>query len=380
MAFDQISERQLNRALLARQGLIERLATNPAEAVERIGAVQAQYFPALTVALWSRVEDIRPDTVPEELTAGRLVLGTLLRRTLHLVTPANHRLYAAATAAAGGDDWRRTRGEPTVEARTLRSDFVTFAAGAPRTPQEVLDWIEEWVTRHPGAIDEAELEAQRKSKWRPFRTSVRLIRFPADGVWGARVPQAVRSAPSPAPELSPEEALRGTVRAHLAAFGPAGADDVAQWIGWPVTPVKAHLHRIADELVVFQDDSGRRLYDLPDAPRPESESDVPVRLLPWFDSTLLAYARGHRSRILPPDYQDAVYEKANLQLRPTFLVDGRVAGTWSLETKRRTALLTLTPLEPLSKRTLSQLEEEAERLLKVCSGDAAHRDIRVSRV
>jgi hypothetical protein len=83
-----------------------------------------------------------------------------------------------------------------------------------------------------------------------------------------------------------------------------------------------------------------------------------------FDSALLAYAPKHRARILPPDYRDAVYERANLRIRPSFLVDGLVAGTWSSEVKRREAVVTLQPLQKLNRAQRAALTEEAERLAR----------------
>ena len=52
---------ELNRALLARQGLLERLDAPLVEAVEAVGALQAQYWPAPPVALWSRVRGFAPE-------------------------------------------------------------------------------------------------------------------------------------------------------------------------------------------------------------------------------------------------------------------------------------------------------------------------------
>lgn len=165
------------------------------------------------------------------------------------------------------------------------------------------------------------------------------------------------------------------MRRHLRAFGPAGADDVAQWIRWKVPPVRAALERLEPELVRLEDAGGRTLYDLPEAPRPDPETAAPVRLLPWFDSVLLAYAPGRRARILPDAHKDAVYARANLQIRPTILIDGLVAGTWSLEGRGRKATLALRPLERLSARTRRELGDEAERLLGACRPEAKSRDV-----
>jgi Winged helix DNA-binding domain/Bacterial low temperature requirement A protein (LtrA) len=77
----------LNRALLARQGLLDRL---DAPLVEAVGALQAQHWPALPVALWSRVRGFAPADLPGALERGELVVGTLLRNTLHLVSAREH--------------------------------------------------------------------------------------------------------------------------------------------------------------------------------------------------------------------------------------------------------------------------------------------------
>ncbi|MFI6846281.1 winged helix DNA-binding domain-containing protein [Kitasatospora sp. NBC_00085] len=370
MSGQTLTDRALNRALLARQGLRERLDLPLPQAVEAIGAVQAQYGPALPVALFSRVRGVDADSVRTALERRELVVGTLLRRTLHLVTPEQHAAYAAVVVAVGDDTWRRTRGKSAALTDRLRERLAEYAGSAARSPQEVADWVEKWVAANPEAFDPAELELQRTYKWRPFRSTVALVRSPADGVWGEGIPEGVLAAPRPA-EGVPEaqEALEEVVLRHLRAFGPAGADDVAQWIGAKITPVKALLASLGERLEVFRGEDGRLLYDLPDAPRPPAEEPVPVRLLPWFDSALLAFAPKRRARILPPEYKDAVYAKANLQLKPTFLVDGTVAGVWSLDRKRREAVLTLTPLQKLGRAVTAELVAEAERLLPVAVPD-----------
>ena len=93
--------------------------------------------------------------------------------------------------------------------------------------------------------------------------------------------------------------------------------------------------------------------------------------MPWFDSGLLAYAPGRRARILPDEHKDAVYNRKNLQIRPTFLVDGLVAGTWALETKGKRATLTLSPLRMLPKRSAKALVDEAERLVRFMAPNAS---------
>ena len=369
----------LNRALLARQGLLERLDAPLVEAVEAVGALQAQYWPAPPVALWSRVAAFDPEALYAALEEGELVTGTLLRATLHLVSAREHPAYAAVAAEAAGHHWRRTDAEPGKEVAALLTKLRTYAAKTPRTGEEIGAFVEDWVAAHPDALDAAELERQRELKWRPFQRWSALVRAPADGSWGTKAPSALLGAPRPRGAPKGDKALDDVVRRHLRAFGPAGPEDVASWIGWRTPPVRAAFERLAPDLARFEDDGGRALYDLPQAPRPDPDTPAPPRLLAAFDSVLLAYAAKRRTRILPDAHRDAVYERRNLQIRPSYLVDGLVAGTWSIEVKRRVATLTLRPLERLARATRTQLVDEAERLARDLQPQAKAHNVLVER-
>jgi hypothetical protein len=153
------------------------------------------------------------------------------------------------------------------------------------------------------------------------------------------------------------------VRRHLAAFGPAGADDLAYWTGAGVKAARAVLDRL-DLETLGEEGSKRVLYDVPGAPRPGSDVEAPVRFLPAFDGALLAYAANRRARILPDAYRDRVYRRANLRWLPTFLVDGMVAGTWSSSVKRGAAVLYVTPFATLPRASKAMLSAEAEDLIR----------------
>ena len=372
-AVDRLGERTLNRALLSRQGLLEPLDLHPVEAVEEIGAVQAQYWPAVAVALASRLRSLGVEDLQEALAGRRLVVANLLRGTLHVVSARQFPAYARVVADSGINDWRRTDAQQPVDLDPLRAELAAFAGSSPRSAEEVVERIEAWIARHGGLLDPAELDRQRAYRWRAFLSSAALVRVPADGGWGgARTPNAF-GAPPTTPDAAPsrEEALDWAVRRHLAAFGPAAAEDVAGWLGWRTPPVRAALEAAGDELVRFEDEARRALFALPSAPRPDPDLPARPRLLPWFDSVLLAYGARHRRRILPDAYRALVYVRANLQWLPTLLVDGVVAGVWSLESRRREASLTLKPFQRLARPVRTAVGEEAERVLRTVRPDAA---------
>jgi hypothetical protein len=371
--------RALNRALLARQGLLDRLDLGLVEAVEAVGALQAQYWPAPPAALWSRVEGFAPQALYAALDEGKLVTGTLLRATLHLVSAREHPAYAAVAAEAAGHHWRRTDADPGRGVEKLLTELRTYATRTPRSPEEIGAFVEAWVAKHPKALDKGELARQRELKWRPFQRWSAFVRAPGDGAWGAKAPSSLRAAPRPRRAQKLDNALDEVVRRHLRAFGPAGPDDVAGWIGWRTPPVREAFARLEPALARLEDEDGRALYDLPDAPRPDAEAPAAPRLLAAFDSVLLAYAAKRRERILPDEHRDAVYERRNLQIRPSYLVDGLVAGTWSIEVKRRAATLTLHPLERLARATRTELVDEAERLVRALHPDAEGHEVSVAR-
>ncbi|MEV0394727.1 winged helix DNA-binding domain-containing protein [Polymorphospora rubra] len=368
-----LSRRALNRALLARQGLLDPFDGPLVETVEAVGAVQAQQWTSPPVALWSRRRDFTADQLWAALDRGDLVTGILLRRTLHLVSADEHPAYAVVATGSGVDGWQGLKVTRTAGADRLRTDLLAYA-DRPRTGDELHDFVEAWVGAHPGVLSDAEVAAQRAYRWRVLRASPALLKVPADGRWAARTPAAYRAAPD-CGDLAPDAAHDAAVRRHLRAFGPAGVDDVAYWLGVRVPVVRAALGRIGDELARFADEEGRTLYDLADAARPAAETDAPVRFLPAFDSALLAYAAGRRTRVLPDEHRDRVYVRANLRWLPTVLVDGFVAGVWATEVKRRVATITVTPFGRLPRATRTALTGQAERLVRFVEPAAADHQV-----
>ena len=153
-----------------------------------------------------------------------------------------------------------------------------------------------------------------------------LVVAPTGDPWGfGRSSRFADAAAWLGAEVAPGPAPAALARRYLAAFGPASAADLKTFAG--LGDARAVLEGMADELVVLR--SGRRtLYDLPDAPRPGEDVAAPPRLLAPFDSLVLAHQ--DRSRFVAEEHRPALISK-NLRIPATFLVDGRVAGIWTLE-------------------------------------------------
>jgi hypothetical protein len=170
------------------------------------------------------------------------------------------------------------------------------------------------------------------------------------------------------------KALDAIILAHLRAFGPAGADDIAAWISWKAGPVREAVERVVGDLEELE--QGRRtLYDVPDGPRPDADTEAPPRYLAAFDSAILAYAPKRRSRLVPEGTFERIYNRANLQIRPTFLLDGFVAGTWSTEVKGKKATLMFSPFARLPRGAKGALVDEGEALLAGVYPKATNRTV-----
>ncbi|MDQ5834468.1 MAG: winged helix DNA-binding domain-containing protein, partial [Actinomycetota bacterium] len=90
-----LTERELNRALLERQFLLERKQFGLPKALERIGGIQAQYAPSMYIGLWSRLRGFERSQLTRALERRSVVQGTLMRMTIHLVSAGDYWPFAA---------------------------------------------------------------------------------------------------------------------------------------------------------------------------------------------------------------------------------------------------------------------------------------------
>ena len=333
-----LSERELNRALLARQLLLERVRLPIPRVLERLCGIQNQYAPNGYIRLWSCVEGFERDDLTRALERRSAIQATLMRETIHLVSRRDYPLFAAAIRTSQREWWLRvhkghTAREMAAAGRKLRTRL-----------------------RGGGTIAGKELGTHGADHW------VNLVRVPPSGTWERRRADTYALAeewvgPLDADEGEAQEHLVGR---YLRAFGPASRDDVTKFTGIPRTRMNDLLARMT--LRRFRDEQGGALYDVPRAPLPDPDTPAPVRFLPTWDATLLAHVR--RTGILSDEHRDFVFNVKMPPSYPTFLVDGRVAGTW----KHVDGRIELTPFARLARATRRELEEEAERLA------ALHRD------
>ncbi|MDP9364386.1 MAG: winged helix DNA-binding domain-containing protein [Chloroflexota bacterium] len=359
-----LGRRALNRALLARQGLLARWDVGPIEAMEQLVGLQAQAPNPPYVGLWTRLEGFRPAELGRLLTEREVVRVPLMRATIHLVSARD----CLALRPVVQSVLERTFAASAVRRELLGADLAAILATArallaelPRTAADLGGLLgERWPTYDARALGQAVTFLEP------------LIQVPPRGVWGAGGPAAWTTVETwlgrPVAEDASVEEL---VRRYLGAFGPATVADGQTWSG--LTRLRDTVERLRPELLVFQDERGRELFDLPDAPRPDPETPAPVRFLPEFDNLILSHA--DRSRVIAEEHRRRIASR-NGMVPGTFLVDGFVRGTWAIARDRRSATLVVTAFEALAAGDREALMEEGERLLAFAAGDAERRGVR----
>ena len=335
-----LTRRELNRALLARQLLLERGALSLPAALEQVAGIQAQYAPSMYVGLWSRLQGFERDALTAALERRAVVQATLLRGTIHLVSPDDYWPFALATRAARRASWLRSVPD---------APSAAAMAGAARTLRRRL--------ARDGQLRRGELE-QLLGKARAHGVGLwlDLVRVPPSGTWERRRADLFGAAEEwiGPPDTTVRAATVHLVRRYLAGFGPASVKDVASFTGLTATALKPALAAL--ELRRFRSEDGEELLDLPGAPLPDPATPAPPRFLPTWDATLLVHAR--RTGLLPEEHRPKLFGTKTPHSFPAFLVDGAVAGRWRHERGR----VELEPFGRLDGATRRALAAEAGRL------------------
>lgn len=342
----------LNRALLARQLLLERVPLTVTDAVRRVVALQAQEPASPYLALWARLAAFDPAELDAAFRDATVVKATLMRITLHALpldehAPLHAAMVSSLRASRLSDRRFRESGVTIGDVDAALPALLDFAA-VPRSAAEVQDFLAGRGLPHPRV-------------WWALRTFAPVRHVPGGGAWAFGRDRGFVATPPPWRAHRYDEALVHLARRYLAGFGPATPLDLTQFslLGRPVS--RQALAALEDELVHLEGPDGEDLVDLADAPRPPGDVRAPARLLPMWDQALLSHA--DRARIVPPEHRSTVLRR-NGDCLPTVLVDGRVAGVW----RATEAGIEITALERLDDDAWAELEAEA-RSLRVLLAD-----------
>lgn len=371
-----ITNREVNRAFLARQLLLERSSVPTEDAISHLVGLQAQLPNPPYIGLWSRLAGFDFDRLSKLFVERKVVRIALMRDTIHLVTAEDalsirpllqSALERRFKSVASGKKLEGLDLEPVVRAaaRIVDTKPVTFAELG-----ELLSPL--WPERDPTALAHA------------ARNYIPLVQVPPRGVWGksgaARhlsLKAWLRASGTSARTTS----MRDLATRYLKAFGPASVADIQSWSGLTgfrrvfeemKMESSAETRGGKDRLLVFRDETDNELYDLADSPRPEPDTPAPVRLLPMWDNALLSHK--DRRRILGGVDREAIY-RINGIIPGTILVDGFVGAIWSSRPARRNEppVTDVSPLVKLSKSTLRAIGDEVRLLMQMVAPEKEHR-------
>ncbi|MFD2611364.1 winged helix DNA-binding domain-containing protein [Paenibacillus gansuensis] len=346
-----LTNRELNRALLARQMLLTRVKLPVLEAIEKLFGMQAQSQNAPYYGLWSRVEGFRHEELSGLLKDKQVVRMALMRSTLHLVSSPDALQLRPLLQPVMDRGLKGAFGKQLIgiDQEALAAAGREFVEKKPMTFQEMGMRLCE---HSPGLTPEAAAAV--------VRNRVPLVQIPPRGIWGESgqaVHTSIEAWLGQSLSLSPEP--EWLIRRYLEAFGPATVKDIQVWSG--LTRMSEVIKSLRPELVTFQNEQGEELFDLPDAPRPDADTPSEPRFLGEFDNMLLSYA--DRSRVMDEACRKRVFT-VNGIIRATFLVDGYVSGTWKLTSGRHGTELHIEPFCKLTEQERDALSEEGTRMLQ----------------
>jgi hypothetical protein len=352
-----LTRRALNRALLERQHLLQRRKASAAEEIEHLVAMQAQIPNSPYVGLWSRLAGFQPGDLAGLISSRRAVRIGILRNTVHLVTARDClRLWPLfqPLLARGLQSSPFGRNLIGLDTGALVAEGIRQVNIKPRTLNELRSLLgRRWPDRDASSLAYA------------IRHLVPIVQVPPRGVWGQRGQATWTTAEH---WLGRPFVKRPSVSSlflrYLAAFGPASVADISAWSG--LTAVRPIVERLRPRLRTFEDERGRQLFDVPDGPLPDPDTQAPARFLPEFDNLVLGHE--DRTRVIAFEYRHEVGGG-------TFLLDGFVAGAWTIRSERDSATLTISSFKPLSRSDRSDLAHEGARLLAFSKSEMRAHDI-----
>jgi len=367
---DVLSNRQLNRATLERQLLLERAGLSVIEAVDHLVGLQAQEPLDPYYALRARLADFHPDQLAGPFVDRQLVRCVAMRGTIHLVSAADG-LGLRHLVQPILDEELTRHSEHRHHLRDVDLGPVLDFAGPFLAEPRSLKQLKEGLA---AAFPDLHAPALAYA----CRNHLVLVQVPPRGVWGRtlQVTYAEAQAWLGRP-LDGSDTIDDLVVRYLAAFGPAATPDIATWSR--LKRMRDVVDRLRPRLRTYRDERGRELFDLADVVLPDPDVPAPVRFLPEYDNALLSH--DDRSRVIDKAEVGPLFavHEGKRHYPGSVLVDGRVRATWWIDhdPKAGTATLHVDHQGPLAPAVVAEIETEGKALLQFAAEDASDIDIRL---
>lgn len=340
-----LTDRQLNRATLARQWMLERADVAIPDAVAFLLGLQAQTSAGPYQGLWNRLRGFRHEDLTALILDKSLLRATTMRTTLHLHTATDMRVIRPAMQPVLDRAWTTTfrRRVGDIDPDAVQRRGVELLDAAPLTSGALGKRLAEtWPDAEPLGL--AQLLHCRET----------LIQIPPTRIWGHGGPPLLsRIETWTGASLGPAIDLPDLVLRYLAAYGPASVMDMQNWSG--LTRLAAAFDVVKDQLVTYQGEDGRPLYDIQGGLLPDPDTPAPVRFMPEYDNVWLGFADRYR---IQPELARSRMMLVNGYIA-AYTVDGFISGNWTVSRKKDLLTITILPFRALTKAESADVEAEA---------------------
>ena len=356
-----LSTRRLNRALLARQLLLERSRMPIGRALERVAGLQAQYAPSPYIRLWSLLEGFERGDLTARSSGGARSRATLMR------SHDPHRLAARLLALRGGRRavargwWLRTHG-PSTAARDIGRGRARRCAASSRA------------ARGSGrSSTSCSRRRARRSGPAPGSTWC-ACRRRARGSSAAPTCSGSRTSGSGRDGATEDDGLEHLLRRYLARLRPGVARGRRE--AGRASTARSSRPSLERTRAAEIPRRGRQGAARPAPCAAARRGRAGTRAVPRHlgrDPARPRTPHADPARAVPAA---RVLDTKNPQSVQTFLVDGAVAGSWRVERAGGKATLRLEPFEPLPRQARDEVRDEAERLVRFHEPDGTSYAVR----
>jgi hypothetical protein len=346
---------------------LERTPHKITDVVGRICGLNAQTARGPYISLWNRMDGFTKSALDEALYKQKILIKAwLVRGTAHIVPTADFPVYQKALRRNLCDGW-----EASLKKQTL--------IDLPRTWNRFIDAIAHSLAEGPlmkrdllarvkGLIrGYSETEQKRLVGWglRLLTYQGRVCHDRPTGPWyhfkDNRFALVTNWLPAERVEATGEdEARHDLLIKYLGGYGPATIQDFAYWTGLKMPEAKGILDAVRGRLAEIRVKGLKRpLWILADQidSLEHREQGTPISFLPEFDPLIMGHKA--KSRVLDPEDHPKVFQRL-ATVRPTFLVNGRVAGTWDYSFSHRS--LKIEPFGKAPRKTRDAILSTSESL------------------
>ena len=372
MAVEKLSIEKVTRLYLTKHHLLKKAKKNQlVKVVNDVCGLHAQALLTPYLSLRSRVENFENAQLDQALYNDKTMVKTwCMRGTLHVIPSEDLPIYNKALKRMWFEHhgrYMRAPDWPSAEERkkVIHPRILEVLAGEPIKRKEL----------------NAKVQLLLKNDALPYERIFSgwggiLKETAYEGLTVHAQPCGIESCFARLDKWLPkinlnkvgeEEAQEKLLLKYLSGYGPASQQDFVLWSGVMAGDAKRAIENASSLLEEAEVEGVKGRFwmlkeDLKTADSINLDEEIPVRLLPKFDSILLGHK--DRSRIIRDEYKKRVFKPKVGDIAATILVNGQVAGTWKHKKAKTSLTVTLTPFRKLTREELEEIEKEVEKLGK----------------